>query len=130
MPPPPSPSLPRILTMIAIMTLGFFLLTAFASAPRLAPWTGGSGDRGHRHSVALLMAPAGAAAMSSTAVQPPTGDDVGVLTPPPAATAAPDTVLSSSHVGGRRAPTTGRAAAKPRRLLRLPPSGPSNRGHV
>uniref|UniRef100_A0A804QKN6 Uncharacterized protein n=1 Tax=Zea mays TaxID=4577 RepID=A0A804QKN6_MAIZE len=121
------------MVLLVTMSLGFcFFLGAFASeasAARLAPRTGGGG---YRHSAALLMAPAAAAMSSSTTavLQPPTGDDVGVLSRPLAAAAASITVSSSCHVGGRRALTSGSGAANPRRLLRLPPSGPSKRGHV
>jgi hypothetical protein len=128
----PAASDDDMMVLLVTMSLGFcFFLGAFASeasAARLAPRTGGGG---YRHSAALLMAPAAAAMSSSTTavLQPPTGDDVGVLSRPLAA-AASITVSSSCHVGGRRALTSGSGAANPRRLLRLPPSGPSKRGHV
>ncbi|KAF8714358.1 hypothetical protein HU200_027824 [Digitaria exilis] len=109
--------------MKTIMSLGFFLfllaLASTASPAMGAPWSGG--DR--RRSAVLIMAPAGGSDALSPTVQP-TGDD-GVLAPPPA---APDT-LSPSH--GAPPPTDGVATpTKPRRLVPLPPSGPSIRGHV
>jgi hypothetical protein len=92
--------------MMTIMSLGyFFFLVALASttasaSSRLESWSGG----GRRRSAVLMAAPGGRDALSPAVL--PTGD--GVLAPTPAAP----------------------VAAKPRRLVPLPPSGPSYRGHV
>ena len=91
--------------MMTIMSLGFFLLVALASttasaSSRLESWSGA----GHRRSAVPVEAPGGRAALSPAVL--PTGD--GVLAPAPAAP----------------------VAAKPQRLVPLPPSGPSYRGHV
>ncbi|OEL25512.1 hypothetical protein BAE44_0013462 [Dichanthelium oligosanthes] len=109
--------------MMTIMSLGFFLvalaLASTSSAPPAASWSGG-----HHRCSAVLMAPGDHDAPPPAAVVLPTGD--GVLAPPPA---VPDT-LSTNPGGPAPTPKTGRVAAKPRRLVPLPPSGPSNRGHV
>ena len=94
--------------MMTIMSIGFFFLVALASttasaSSRLESWSGGAG---RRRSAVLVAAPPGGRAALPPAVLP-TGDD-GVLAPAPAAP----------------------VAAKPRRLVPLPPSGPSYRGHV
>ncbi|CAL4958841.1 unnamed protein product [Urochloa decumbens] len=121
-PPPSASASPRLWKMMAIMSLGFLFLVALASpasAARVESWSGGV----HRRSAVVMAAPGGRADALPPAALPTDGD--GVLAPPPAAPDAPPTSTSQGAP-----PPTGSVAAKPRRLVPLPPSGPSVRGHV